>query len=66
MSDYDPSQPTTFLEYLGTNNLYVLVMSVTNRGFACVYHLEVIDMWKYEDEVGNIIECDLDYPADNT
>ena len=57
---YDPSKPSTFIQYLDANNLYGWAMSkpLPVRGFR----------WMTEDELFNwksmpcILEVDLDYP----
>ena len=72
MDNYDPSKPTTYIQYLDTNNLYGWAMSqsLPTHGFSWIKNLtidSVIDLLdkKRNPEVkkGYIFEVDLIYPC---
>ena len=73
MDNYDPSKPTTYIQYLDANNLYGWAMSqsLPTHGFSWMKDLtidSVIDLLdkKRNPEVkkGYIFEVDLEYPPD--
>ena len=72
MDNYDPSKPTTYIQYLDANNLYGWAMSqsLPTHGFSWIKNLtidSVIDLLdkKRNPEVkkGYIFEVDLIYPC---
>ena len=64
MENYDPSQPTSFLQYLDANNLYGWAMSqpMPTRGFEWVNYTDQILETPVNSGHGYILEVDLDYP----
>ena len=68
MSDYDSTKPSTFIQYLDANNLYVCAMSEkpTTHGFKWLKDLTVEKVIKILNQRvtnrGYIFEVDLEYP----
>ena len=62
MADYDPSQPSKYIQYLDANNLYGYAMSkpLPTHGFKWMTEKE-IENW---NGVACILEVDLEYPVD--
>ena len=65
MENYDPSQPTSYLQYLDSNNLYGWAMSqpMPTRGFEWVNYTDQILETPVNSGHGYILEVDLEYPA---
>ena len=65
MENYDPEQPTSFLQYLDANNLYGWAMSqpMPTGGFHWVNYTDQILETPADADHGFILEVDLDYPA---
>ena len=65
MENYDPEQPTSFLQYLDANNLYGWAMSqpMPTRNFDWVDYSEKILDTPPDSSTGYFLEVDLDYPA---
>ena len=65
MENYDPEQPTSFLQYLDANNLYGWAMSqpMPTGGFQWVNYTDQILETPTAANHGYILEVDLDYPA---
>ena len=65
MENYDPSQPTSYLQYLDSNNLYGWAMSqpMPTRGFEWVNYTDQILETPADADHGFILEVDLDYPS---
>ena len=64
--DYNPDEPTNYIQYLDVNNLYGWAMSkpLPVDGFEWMPACE-LPHWDYttdEDGVGSILEVDLEYP----
>ena len=68
MKDYNPDKPSTYIQYLDANNLYVWVMSqpLATHGFRWKKDLtvySVIDLLeRRKTNKGYIFEVDLEYP----
>ena len=65
MQNYDPEQPTSFLQYLDANNLYGWAMSqpMPTGGFQWVNYTDQILETPADADHGFILEVDLDYPT---
>ena len=65
MQNYNPEQPTSFLQYLDANNLYGWAMSqpMPTRNFDWVDYSEKILDTPPDSSTGYFLEVDLDYPA---
>ena len=65
MQNYNPEQPTTFLQYLDSNNLYGWAMSqpMPTGGFQWVNYTDQILETPADADHGFILEVDLDYPT---
>ena len=65
MENYDPEQPTSFLQYLDANNLYGWAMSqpMPTGGFQWVNYTDQILETPADADHGFILEVDLDYPS---
>jgi RNase P subunit RPR2 len=67
---YDPSQPSKYIMYLDANNLYGFSMSeplpVGKFKFLTEEEIVAFDIYSIgeDDEVGYILDVDLDYPDD--
>ena len=67
--DYDKSKPSSFISYLDANNLYGLAMCKKLPLNNFKWHYNKIDekkIMKYsdDDDVGYILEVDLEYPKE--
>ena len=64
MEDFNPSQPTSFLQYLDSNNLYGWAMSqaMATGGFQWVEFTEKLLETPADATNGYILEVDLAYP----
>ena len=64
MENYDPEQPTSFLQYLDANNLYGWAMSqpMPTGGFQWVNYTDQIRETPAAANHGYILEVDLEYP----
>jgi len=65
---FDENEPSKFITYLDANNLYGWVMSkpLPPDGFNWMYEAKLND-WKNitkENEIGCIVEIDLEYPKE--
>ena len=65
MQNYNPEQPTSFLQYLDSNNLYGWAMSqyLPTGGFQWVNYTDQILDTPADSSTGFILEVDLDYPT---
>ena len=65
MENYDPEQPTSFLQYLDANNLYGWAMSqpMPTRNFDWVEFTEKLLDTPPDSSTGYFLEVDLEYPA---
>ena len=65
MQNYDPEQPTSFLQYLDANNLYGWAMSqpMPARNFCWVDYSEKLLDTPPDSSTGYFLEVDLEYPA---
>ena len=65
MQNYDPEQPTSFLQYLDANNLYGWAMSqpMPTRNFGWVDYSEKLLDTPPDSSIGYFLEVDLEYPA---
>ena len=65
MQNYDPEQPTSFLQYLDANNLYGWAMSqpMPTGNFHWVNYTDQILETPADADHGFILEVDLDYPT---
>ena len=65
MENYDPEQPTSFLQYLDANNLYGWAMSqpMPTGGFQWIDYSEQILQTPADADHGYTLEVDLEYPA---
>ena len=65
MENYDPEQPTSFLQYLDSNNLYGWAMSqaMPTGGFQWVEFTEKLFETPPDSSTGYFLEVDLEYPA---
>ena len=65
MENYDPEQPTSFLQYLDANNLYGWAMSqpMPTAAFQWVDYTDQILETPADADHGFILEVDLDYPT---
>ena len=65
MQNYNPDQPTSFLQYLDSNNLYGWAMSqyLPTGGFQWVNYTDQILETPADADRGFILEVDLEYPA---
>ena len=65
MENYDPEQPTSFLQYLDANNLYGWAMSqpMPTGGFQWIDYTDQILETPADADHGFILEVDLDYPT---
>ena len=65
MQNYNPEQPTSYLMYLDSNNLYGWAMSqyLPTGGFQWVNYTDQILETPADADHGFILEVDLDYPA---
>ena len=65
MQNYDPEQPTSFLQYLDANNLYGWAMSqpMPTGNFRWVDYSEKLLDTPPDSSTGYFLEVDLDYPA---
>ena len=66
-SEYDPSKPTRYLQYLDANNLYGLAMSqpLPTRGFHWVdVHPDEIEELVNRNDKGYLLEVDIAYPRE--
>ena len=65
MENYDPEQPTSFLQYLDANNLYGWAMSqpMPTRNFDWVDYSEKLLDTPPDSSTGYFLEVDLEYPA---
>ena len=65
MQDYNPEQPTSYLMYLDSNNLYGWAMSqpMPTGGFQWVNYTDQILETPADAGHGFILEVDLDYPT---
>ena len=69
VEDFDPSKTTTFITYLDTNNLYGAAQSeplpVGDFKFLTADEISQLNIMTVTDDspTGNIIDCDLEYPA---
>ena len=65
MQNYDPEQPTSFLQYLDANNLYGWAMSqpMPTRNFDWVDYSEKLLDTPPDSSTGYFLEVDLEYPA---
>ena len=65
MENYDPEQPTSFLQYLDANNLYGWAMSqpMPTRNFDWVDYSEKLLDTPPDSSIGYFLEVDLEYPA---
>ena len=70
MKDYNPDKPSTYIQYLDTNNLYGWAMSqkLPTHGFKWLNNLtnqNVIKLLEKKDtNIGYIFEVDLEYPKE--
>ena len=64
MENYDPEQPTSFLQYLDANNLYGWAMSqpMPTGGFQWIDYTDQILETAADADHGFILEVDLAYP----
>ena len=66
MCDYDPNKPSTFITYLGKNNLYGWAMSeyLPYREFKWLKNVVELDVMSINEksDVGYILKVDLKYP----
>ena len=67
--DYDKSKPSSYISYLGANNLYGLAMcrKLPYGDFKWYYgRMDEKRVMKYsdDDDIGYILEVDLDYPKE--
>ena len=66
MNDYDPKKPSTFITYLGMNNLYGWAMSecLPYGMFKWLKNLGEFDVMSISDKIpiGYFLEVDLEYP----
>ena len=66
VTDYNPTEDTTYLMYYDVNNLYgsVMMQHLLYGGFEWVDNVEQDFPWNVADdsEIGYILEVDLDYP----
>ena len=65
MQNYNPEQPTSFLQYLDSNNLYGWAMSqpMPTGGFQWVNYIDQILETPADADHGFILEVDLDHPT---
>ena len=68
MENFDPTKPSTYIQYLDANNLYGYAMSLPlpYGGFEFTEKMKTvkeIEGYNEEAEEGYILEVDLDYPA---
>ena len=65
MEDFNPSQPTSYLMYLDSNNLYGWAMSqpMPTGGFQWIDYSDQILETPADADHGYILEVDLDYPT---
>jgi len=68
METYDPTKPSTYIQYLDANNLYGQAMSLPlpYGGFEWSEEMKTvkeIEGYNEEAEEGYILEVDLDYPS---
>ena len=66
-SEYDPSRPTRYLQYLDANNLYGWAMSqpLPTGGFRWVdIHPDKISKLVNNSEKGYLLEVDILYPEE--
>ena len=65
MQNYNPEQPTSYLQYLDANNLYGWAMSQTmpTGGFRWVDYSETLLDKPADSAIGYILEVDLAYPS---
>ena len=65
MQNYNPDQPTSFLQYLDSNNLYGWAMSqyLPTGSFQLVNYTDQILETPADADRGFILEVDLEYPA---
>ena len=70
VEDYDSSRPHSYIYYLDANNLYGWAMSqrlpIGGFRFLSDEELSQIDFANvsYDSDIGYVVECDLDYPAE--
>ena len=66
MNDYDPKKPSTFISYLGMNNLYGWAMSeyFPRYGFEWLKNVDEVDVMSVSEKspLGYFPEVDLKYP----
>ena len=60
---YDPTKPNSYIQYVDANNLYggAMVEKLPYKGFKWINDFN-INMINADENVGYIIECDLEYP----
>ena len=65
MQNYNPEQPTSYLQYLDANNLYGWAMSqpMPTGGFRWVDYSETLLDKPADSAIGYILEVDLAYPS---
>ena len=61
---FDTAQPSSYSNYLDTNNLYSWTMSkpLPTHGFRSMLEDELINWKTYQDRMGCILEVNLEYP----
>ena len=66
MNDYSPKKPSTFISYLGMNNLYGLAMSeyLPYERFEWLKNVDEFDVMSVSEKspIGYFLEVDLEYP----
>ena len=66
MNDYNPEKPSTFITYLGENNLYGWAMTeyLPYKKFGWVKTVDELDVMSFnkKSDAGYFLEVDLEYP----
>ena len=67
LNDSDPKKPSTFISYLGMNNLYGWAMSkyyLPYKGFKWLKNIDKFGIMSINDKnpIGYFLEVDLEYP----
>ena len=64
--DYDKNKPSTFISYLGMNNLYGRAMNeyLPYKGFEWLENIDKFDIMSINEKssIGYFLEVDLEYP----